>query len=438
MSLEQFYNKKLTKNQIEMLNNINIKYDTVKNEIDAKLNNLINVLLNDLSSFFENIEIISNEKLKEYDNIQRECDILSSKLKEKTLNEEKLKNNIESLQEEILFLKNENKNKTNETISLSSTRIIPTKNIFKKHTKGNSEVIISNLDNSLNLNKFNSINNLKKNIFENLIKRDSRKKKQNSLIKLMKGRIRDENSIDKNKTIQTNIFNEKKDILNLSNPNDKMREKMKIIAESKTNIKIKNFNEIKVNKNNKFKYKFKSHKNIGNNTKNNSLDLKEEKSERKPKNEKEEIKVNIDKEKKVKEKNEEKQKNKKKDEIQIKKINKKRQDDEKKIDNQIKNNYKKNQELKEKEYKPKKEEVLKEIKEEKEKEIREEMEEDIDSEGQIEINKKFEAAERFLQIVESLKDYDRNINNYSEDDYDINNENNNKNNSNNNAFNKSA
>ena len=66
------------------------------------------------------------------------------------------------------------------------------------------------------------------------------------------------------------------------------------------------------------------------------------------------------------------------------------------------------------------------------------MEEYIDSEGQIDINKKFEAAERFLQIVESLKDYDRNIYNYTEDDYDINNENYNKNYFNNDAFNKSA
>ena len=110
----QYYNAKLSKKQIDsILNNFNIKYSTIKNEIDAKMNNLLKLFMEDILSFLENIEEISKErkKIKEFENIKREYDLLSLKYKEKTLNERKLENNIESLQKEITFLKNENQEK---------------------------------------------------------------------------------------------------------------------------------------------------------------------------------------------------------------------------------------------------------------------------------------------------------------------------------------
>ena len=110
----QYYNTKLTKKQIDnILNNFNIKYTTVKNEIDSKINNLLKLFMDDILSFLDNIEEISKElkKIKEFDNIKREYELLSQKFKEKTLNVHKLENDIQSLQKEIAYLRNENKNK---------------------------------------------------------------------------------------------------------------------------------------------------------------------------------------------------------------------------------------------------------------------------------------------------------------------------------------
>ena len=58
----QFYNKGLTKTQIEhILNNYKLKYTTLTNEINSKLNSLIKTILNDITPFLENIEEISKE-----------------------------------------------------------------------------------------------------------------------------------------------------------------------------------------------------------------------------------------------------------------------------------------------------------------------------------------------------------------------------------------
>ena len=65
MLQNQYFNSKLTKNQIEkILANYNIKYNTMKNEIEAKFNSLIKLFINDIKAFLENIEEISNERKK--------------------------------------------------------------------------------------------------------------------------------------------------------------------------------------------------------------------------------------------------------------------------------------------------------------------------------------------------------------------------------------
>ena len=108
MLQSQYYNHKLSKTHIEkILTNYTIKYNTMKNEIDAKFNNMIKLFVNDIRAFLENIEEISNErkKIKEAQNAQLEISVLKSRLEEKTTRENKMKTEIDSLTRENAFLK---------------------------------------------------------------------------------------------------------------------------------------------------------------------------------------------------------------------------------------------------------------------------------------------------------------------------------------------
>jgi hypothetical protein len=258
--LQQHFNtKKLTKSQIETINNMHVKYSNVKNEIDIKITDLINLFLNDLSSFFENIEEVSKErkKTKDYDSLKREYDTLSLKLKEKSLNEQKLKNSIELLQNEIASLKLENKvktkNITKEHHNLTASRNPLFKSIFKKHhTKGKSEVINPNLDSTMSKKSIlnNTLNNTRTNIFES-----SNKKKSKKIIPYtsIKQRFPETNSIDKYKTNKTLTLTETKDILNISSQNDIIIERIKKYDENRMNAQIKKIQELKIIKKKKLK-----------------------------------------------------------------------------------------------------------------------------------------------------------------------------------------
>ena len=108
MLQNQYYNSKLTKNHIEkILSNYNIKYNTMKNEIDAKFNNMIKLFINDIKAFLENIEEISNErkKIKEAENHEIELVLLKSKLEEKNKIENQLRTELELLIKENEDLK---------------------------------------------------------------------------------------------------------------------------------------------------------------------------------------------------------------------------------------------------------------------------------------------------------------------------------------------
>ena len=103
MFQNQYYNSKLSKKHIEKLLEVyNIKYNTMKKEIDAKFDNMINLFVNDIRAFLENTEEIRNErkKIKEAENTQMEIEILKSKLEEKSINENKMKNEIDNLTKE--------------------------------------------------------------------------------------------------------------------------------------------------------------------------------------------------------------------------------------------------------------------------------------------------------------------------------------------------
>ena len=291
MSQIQYSNKKLTKTQNELLNSMSIKYDVVKNEIDSKLNNLIKILLNELTSFFENVEELSKErkKFKEYENIQKENETLTSKLKEKTLNEQKLKSNIESLQREIGFLKNDNKNKNIEKNNLSASRNITNKSFLRKHVKGKSEIINNKLVNTLNHTMYKTKANIfenttyktKANIFESSKQNKTKKFVPNTAMKNFQSKkMRDNNSNDKYKTNKTFAFIEKKDILNSSNQNEKIIKKIKKYGENRMNEKIKKIVGIKYINRNKFKKKLNAFSNTSSHTKQNSFDIKEENEEK--------------------------------------------------------------------------------------------------------------------------------------------------------------
>ena len=104
----QYYNKGLTKTQIEqILNNYRLKYTTLTNEINLKLNSFVKTVLNDISPFLENIQEISKEmkNLKEMDNHKMRVEILEQKLKEKAIFERQLQNDIDSLRKELITLK---------------------------------------------------------------------------------------------------------------------------------------------------------------------------------------------------------------------------------------------------------------------------------------------------------------------------------------------
>ena len=152
MLQNQYFNSKLTHDHIEkILANYNIKYNTMKNEIDAKFNTMIKLFINDIKAFLENIEEISNErkKIKDAENTEVELTILKSKLEEKKKSENQLRNEVElltkeneSLKKKIKFKEQIIKNKNLSVENTSSdvrlkTENNPAKNKYKKFTTGN-------------------------------------------------------------------------------------------------------------------------------------------------------------------------------------------------------------------------------------------------------------------------------------------------------------
>ena len=129
MFQNQYYNRNLTKEHIEkILTNYNIKYNTMKNEIDAKFNSMIKLFINDIKAFLENIEEISTErkKIKEAENKELELAILKNKLEEKNRTENALRNQVELLTKENERLEKKIKLKEkiikNNKISLETSR----------------------------------------------------------------------------------------------------------------------------------------------------------------------------------------------------------------------------------------------------------------------------------------------------------------------------
>jgi len=224
----QYYNNGLTKTQIEqILNNYNLKYNTLTNEINSKLNNLIKTFLNDISPFLENIEYISKEmkKLKDLETNRDQIEFLENQLNEKCIIENQLQNDIITLKKYILFLENKNNNNlgknneklhsinktnkinNNENLKISVTSKNSTKNKeIKIKQKLNLEEIAQDL--SGYYNKIKSTKNSEKiNKFISFSKNKNMKKKEEKDINLKE---------DKDKEIEI----EKKEEINEKHIND--------------------------------------------------------------------------------------------------------------------------------------------------------------------------------------------------------------------------
>ena len=96
----QYLNNKLKKSQLDhILSNYNIKYNTMKREIESKLNILIKTFLEDIDSFLEKMEeiAIEKQKLKEFDRDQNTVQFLREELSEKNHMQTKLKHQIDLL-----------------------------------------------------------------------------------------------------------------------------------------------------------------------------------------------------------------------------------------------------------------------------------------------------------------------------------------------------
>jgi len=146
----QYYNSNLKNNQIDkILNNYQLKYTQMKNEIDSKLNQMLKIFLKDILTFLENIEEVAEHKRKisEFDTIKKELELAKTKIKNKINIEHKLKNECDILQQENVLLKLKIKSLNNKITNLNNINL---SNSFK----ATSPIRITN---TLNLRNNNSM-----------------------------------------------------------------------------------------------------------------------------------------------------------------------------------------------------------------------------------------------------------------------------------------
>ena len=122
----QYLNTKLKKNHIEqILSNYNIKYITMKNEIESKINTMIKTFNQDISSFLSNLEEIAEQKqkLKSLEHSQEELESVREQLKNKIHELTKVKREIELLKNENNRLKTDINNNYNRNSSIKKNRV---------------------------------------------------------------------------------------------------------------------------------------------------------------------------------------------------------------------------------------------------------------------------------------------------------------------------
>ena len=139
----QFYNSSLKNNHInKILNNYQIKYTQIKNEIESKVNQMIKFFLKDISIYLQNIEEIAEQKKKinEYDSVIKELELTRAKIKDKIENELKLKNEYDTLQQENYLLKLKIKSLNYKIKNLININGYNSQGISPKRKKSNNSI----------------------------------------------------------------------------------------------------------------------------------------------------------------------------------------------------------------------------------------------------------------------------------------------------------
>ena len=232
----QYYNKGLSKAQIEqILKNYNLKYTTITNEINLKLNSLIKTVLNDISPFLENIEYLSkkSKQLKEFENAKNRIEALEHQLKEKIIIEKELQESIISLKQEISDLKEKEKEFEIYKLKNEEKINIPQQEINIKNRKKTLD--INNHDLFINSSFDKTQSTKSKRTSRDVIKKIS--EEENSHKSAKKSIIKNVSKWNKNIKYMMNL---KEITRNLNNNNTKNNENLdKFLSGSKPNIKNK-------------------------------------------------------------------------------------------------------------------------------------------------------------------------------------------------------
>ena len=275
----QYLNKRLKKNHIEqILTNYNIKYTTMRKDIENKINIMIKTFTEDISAFLNNMEEIAEQKqqIKNIENNQNELESLKEQLKEKVHEQTQLKREME-----LLRIENNRLKATPNNISKNNSKkkfIVSPSSPSNKDNKYQGLNTISNFQSPMKRSKGSSsllLKTEKKDKKEKI--KDSRifKSPQNIQMKKTK-KINEFNSSDignnKTKTLRKKEINKThKNILSFSS-SDIMSEPNKKNTNLNSSKRLPNKDK-KINTTNK-----------KDNTKNNKNGISDKKIENKSKN----------------------------------------------------------------------------------------------------------------------------------------------------------
>ena len=195
----QYFNTKLKNKQInDILGNYKLKYSHIKNNLETKLNELIKLFLNDISTFLEKTEEIATgkKKLNNYEKMKNELESIRNQLKAKIYNEHKIKNELEILNQENAILKlklkslnekikNLNDNNTNNTNTINNNKKRPLSNLTSKSSRDiNLTKSKINLRNSFDGHNKSLISDFKKSYINSVERLEKKANMENSFNKL--------------------------------------------------------------------------------------------------------------------------------------------------------------------------------------------------------------------------------------------------------------
>jgi len=319
----QYFTKLQKKHIDQILTNYNIKYTTMKNEIENKINLMIKSFNQDISEFLNNMAEIADQRqqLKHLERNQNELETVREQLKDKIHEQTKLKREIDLLKMENTRLKNFNNNNSNSNTN-SQRLFSPTSrgthqssnNILLNQTQKKLKVTKSNFYRTERKERtkeirFKSPSNFgmrhKKKITDlvlddkhknnkTIIKKESNlaNMKKNILFNSANTELRTEPNVNKTIKSTKNIFNKNKEdmiVVNKKNYNNKNINLTKRINNTKIKLVKKNYNNRLFNSTNQnFKTAKKIvSKNIINKANAKTFEIKKDKDKEEDENEKE-------------------------------------------------------------------------------------------------------------------------------------------------------